>query len=350
MNMYENIKKAARDFQKYLEVPLFLLDKNSKIIYTGDENILKKEGFFDVNREYMEKRDIFEWQNITFNNIFIEDRLFLTVGIYGTGEKTENLLLILSKAFEHLNNQLSKEDFLFELLTGNIEKDEILYYIEKYKFNKKDLYRIIIIESSDVIDDAVKIVGHIFDKNSYYTVILSTNRFAILLLDVADTDIDKATRILKDTIESEVYIKVSIGVSNKPLDLINMNYGYKEACTALEIGKKLDNDEKGIYFYNNYVLAELLMGLPEDIIKRFLNVMAEGKLDCFNDDELMQTLNAFFKNSLNLSETSRDLYIHRNTLVYRLDKIHKMTELDPKQFDDAMMLKIIMLLVKLFKD
>ncbi|XXF70872.1 helix-turn-helix domain-containing protein [Thermoanaerobacterium thermosaccharolyticum] len=83
------------------------------------------------------------------------------------------------------------------------------------------------------------------------------------------------------------------------------------------------------------------------MIKRFLEALTDGELDYFNDDELVSTLNSFFRNSLNLSETSRDLYIHRNTLVYRLDKIHKLTGFDPKQFNDAVMLKVIMTFVKL---
>lgn len=347
MNIYESIKKAAKDFQKYVDDPIFLIDKDEKLIYSGDESLSRKEGFFVANREYMERKDVYELQGMTFNNIFINKWRFLTVGIKGTGNKAKNMVMLLSMSFEHLSNQVSKEDFLLKLLIGNLDSDEIAYYTEKYKFEEKDLYRVIIIEAHEAIDDAFKIVGHIFEKNRYQTVILGSNRFAVLLIETAATDIDKATKTLKDTIESEVYIKVDIGVSNKAYNFTEISNGYREANVALKLGKKIDNNEKGIYFYRNYALAELLLELPENEIKRFLNVLTDEKLDVFNDDELISTLNAFFRNSLNLSETSRDLYIHRNTLVYRLDKIHKLTGFDPKQFNDAMMLKIIMTFVKL---
>ncbi|MFU0781777.1 MAG: Sugar diacid utilization regulator CdaR [Thermoanaerobacterium thermosaccharolyticum] len=347
MNIYDNIRKVVKDYQKYVTEPIFLIDKDGKLIYSGDESLSKKEGIFAVNREFIERRDVYEWQGMTFYNIFVSGWRFLTVGIRGTGDKAKNMVMLLSMSFEHLSNQVSKEDFLLKLLIGDLDRDEIEYYIEKYKFEEKDLYRVIIIESHDAIDDAFKIVGHIFEKNRYQTVILGSNRFAVLLIETAATDIDKATKTLKDTIESEVYIKVDIGVSNKAYNFTEISNGYREANVALKLGKKIDNNEKGIYFYRNYALAELLLELPEDVIKRFLEALTDGELDYFNDDELVSTLNSFFRNSLNLSETSRDLYIHRNTLVYRLDKIHKLTGFDPKQFNDAVMLKVIMTFVKL---
>ncbi|AST58178.1 CdaR family transcriptional regulator [Thermoanaerobacterium thermosaccharolyticum] len=347
MNIYDDIRKAVKDFQKYVTEPVFLIDKDGKLIYSGDESLLKKEGIFAVNREFMDRRDVYEWQGMTFYNIFVNGWRFLTVGIRGTGDKAKNMVMLLSTSFEHLSNQVSKEDFLLKLLIGDLDRDEIEYYIEKYKFEEKDLYRVIIIESHDAIDDAFKIVGHIFEKNSYQTVIICSNKFAVLLLESVSADIDKATKTLKDTIESEVYIKIDIGVSNKAYNFTDISKGYREASIALKLGKKIDNNERGIYFYRSYALEELLLELPEDVIKRFLEALTDGELDYFNDDELVSTLNSFFRNSLNLSETSRDLYIHRNTLVYRLDKLHKLTGFDPKQFNDAVMLKVIMTFVKL---
>lgn len=347
MNIYDSIRKVVKDYQKYVTEPIFLIDKEGKLIYSGDESLSKKEGIFAVNREFMERKDVYEWQGMTFNNIFVNGWRFLTVGIKGTGDNAKNMVMLLSTSFEHLRNQVSKEDFLLKLLIGDLGRDEIEYYIEKYKLEEKDLYRVIIIESYDAIDDAFKVVGHIFEKNSYQTVILSSNKFAVLLLESVSVDIDKATRTLKDTIESEVYIKINIGVSNKAYNFIDISKGYREASIALKFGKKIDNNERGIYFYRSYALEELLLEIPQDVIKRFLETLTNGELDYFNDDELVSTLNAFFRNSLNLSETSRDLYIHRNTLVYRLDKIHKLTGFDPKQFNDAVMLKVIMTFVKL---
>ncbi|AEF16566.1 transcriptional regulator, CdaR [Thermoanaerobacterium xylanolyticum LX-11] len=346
MSIYDNIKKAVRDFQRYVDVPIYLIDKDGKLIFSGEENSLKKEGIFVVNREFIDKKDVYECQAMTFYNIFVNGWRFLTVGVKGTGEKARNIVMLLSMSFEHIANQLSKDDLLLKLLLGDLKDDEMEYYFQKFKIEEKELYRVIIIESSEQIYDAHKIVGHIFEKNSFQTIILSENRFAVLLLETALTDIDMAAKTLKDTIESEIYIRIDMGVSNKAYNFKEISKGYDEAFIALKFGEKIDNNEKGIYFYRSYALEDLLLKLSDDDIKRFLMAFTDGNLDYFNDDELVTTLNAFFRNSLNLSETSRDLYIHRNTLVYRLDKIHKLTGFDPKQFNDAVILKVLMTFAK----
>lgn len=347
MNLYDNIKRKASELQEYIDVPIFVFNRQGDLIYTGDENFIDKEGFFDSNVEYITKRSIFKYQNTTFNNIFNNNRLFLTIGVYGIDEKSSRLVMILTKLLEEINMQLSKDDFLFELLLGNLDEEEIYYYSDKYKLDKDGLYNVITIESSDIIDDAIKVVGHIFDKNSYYAIRFNQHRFVICLLNKENNNLYNEVKIIKDTIESEIFIKVNIGISNKKTVLTEIDKGYNEAKIALELGKKLNLNDNGLYFYEKYILGELLTHIPQIDITKFLSKVSIDKLSCFNDSELVLTLNSFFKNSLNLSETSRDLYIHRNTLVYRLDKIHRITGLDPKNFDDALLLKIIMILVRL---
>ncbi|WP_434640611.1 hypothetical protein PQ743_03220 [Thermoanaerobacterium thermosaccharolyticum] len=136
MNIYDNIRKVVKDYQKYVTEPIFLIDKDGKLIYSGDESLSKKEGIFAVNREFIERRDVYEWQGMTFYNIFVSGWRFLTVGIRGTGDKAKNMVMLLSMSFEHLSNQVSKEDFLLKLLIGDFDRDEIEYYIEKYKLIK----------------------------------------------------------------------------------------------------------------------------------------------------------------------------------------------------------------------
>lgn len=343
---YDAVKKAAKDIQKHIDVPLWILNKSGDVIYSGREFFQGKEGFFDVKREYMYEREIYEYNNMTFCNIFYDDSLYFIICLEGTGSYVKKIMALISMIFEQIEGQYTKEQFFYDLIYGELDKDRILHYVEKYKIDRKTKYIVAIVESTHTIDDAIKIVNNIFDKNNLYIIKVNDTRFAFLLPYNDSPDLFNEYKTVKDMIESEVYIKVNIAVSRKPVGIEDASIAYKEAEAALIIGKKLDR-ENGIYFYDSFVFPELISGISYDKAKKFVEKMLVD-FDIFNDDELMQTLNVFFKNSLNLSETSRELYIHRNTLVYRLDKIYRMTGLDPKQFDDAVLLKTIMVLVKLY--
>lgn len=343
---YDAVKKVAKDIQKHIDWPLWILNKSGDVIYSGKEIFQGQEGFFDVKREYMYEREIYEYKNMTFCNIFYDDSLCFIICLEGTGTDCIKTMSLISMIFEHIYGQYTKEQFLYDLITGELEKDRALHYIEKYKIDRKIKYIAAIVESSHNIDDAIKIVNNIFDKNNLYIIRVNDTRFVFLLSYNDSLNLFKEYKTVKDMIESEVYIKVNIAVSRKPVGIEDAAIAYKEAEAALIIGKKLDS-ENGIYFYDSFVFPELISDISYDKAKKFIDKMLIN-FDVFNDDELIQTLNVFFKNSLNLSETSRELYIHRNTLVYRLDKIYRMTGLDPKKFDDAVLLKTITILVKLY--
>ena len=123
---------------------------------------------------------------------------------------------------------------------------------------------------------------------------------------------------------------------------------FKEAQIALEVGKVFDT-EKTIVSYNNLGIARLIYQLPMPLCQMFIKEIFDGKSPDEFDEETLSTINKFFENSLNVSETSRQLYIHRNTLVYRLDKLQKSTGLDLRIFDDAITFKIALMVVKYMK-
>ena len=117
---------------------------------------------------------------------------------------------------------------------------------------------------------------------------------------------------------------------------------------ALDVGKIFYAD-LNIVGYNTLGIGRLIYQLPMPLCKMFIREIFEGKSPDEFDDETLSTINKFFENSLNVSETSRQLYIHRNTLVYRLDKLQKMTNLDIRVFDDAITFKIALMVVKYMK-
>jgi len=131
-------------------------------------------------------------------------------------------------------------------------------------------------------------------------------------------------------------------------ELKGVSRSYKEARMALNVGKIFFADRQ-VIAYSSLGIGRLIYQLPIPLCKMFIKEVFEGKSPDDFDEETLTTINKFFENSLNVSETSRQLYIHRNTLVYRLDKLQKQTGLDLRVFEDAITLKIALMVVKYMK-
>ena len=131
-------------------------------------------------------------------------------------------------------------------------------------------------------------------------------------------------------------------------EIKEVSRSYKEARMALDVGK-IFFDERDIIAYSSLGIGRLIYQLPIPLCKMFIREIFDGKSPDDFDEETLTTINKFFENSLNVSETSRQLYIHRNTLVYRLDKLQKSTGLDLRVFEDAITFKIALMVVKYMK-
>ena len=131
-------------------------------------------------------------------------------------------------------------------------------------------------------------------------------------------------------------------------ELKEVSRSYKEARMALDVGK-IFFEERNIIAYSQLGIGRLIYQLPIPLCKMFIKEIFDGKSPDDFDEEILSTINKFFENSLNVSETSRQLYIHRNTVVYRLDKLQKSTGLDLRGFEDAITFKIALMVVKYMK-
>lgn len=131
-------------------------------------------------------------------------------------------------------------------------------------------------------------------------------------------------------------------------DIKEVSKSYKEAKLALDVGK-IFFGERNVIAYSTLGIGRLIYQLPIPLCKMFIREIFEGKSPDDFDEETLTTINKFFENNLNVSETSRQLYIHRNTLVYRLDKLQKSTGLDLRVFEDAITFKIALMVVKYMK-
>ena len=160
--------------------------------------------------------------------------------------------------------------------------------------------------------------------------------------NVTAEDMEKVAQSMEETLKNELRIKTIIGIGTVAERLRELADSYKEAQTAIEVGKVFDT-EKSIMHYENLGIGRLIYQLPTTLCEIFLKeVFKKDSLDSL-DQETLFTINKFFENSLNVSETSRKLFVHRNTLVYRLEKIRKLTGLDLRQFDHAIVFRVALM-------
>ena len=158
----------------------------------------------------------------------------------------------------------------------------------------------------------------------------------------AEGELEKMAAHIEDTLRSELFIKAVIGIGTVSDHLRELADSYKEAQTAIEVGKVFET-EKTILNYENLGIGRLIYQLPTTLCEIFLSeVFKKSTIDSL-DQETLFTINKFFENNLNVSETSRKLFVHRNTLVYRLEKIKKLTGLDLRQFDHAIVFKVALM-------
>ena len=161
-------------------------------------------------------------------------------------------------------------------------------------------------------------------------------------------DMGKIAHTVLDMLNTEAMSSARIAYGTIINEIKEVSRSYKEAKMALDVGR-IFYSEKSIIPYNNLGIGRLIYQLPLPLCKMFINeIFGEKSPDDF-DEETLATINKFFENSLNVSETSRQLYIHRNTLVYRLDKLEKSTGLDIRKFEDAITFKIALMVVKYMK-
>ena len=196
-----------------------------------------------------------------------------------------------------------------------------------------------------------------YDKTSFIKNIILDNILPSDIINVGEHDIvlvkevkpgvdireiEKQAKNICDTIYSEFFAKVAIGIGTPVDNIKDLARSYKEAQVALEVGKVFDTD-KNVNSYENLGIGRLIYQLPTTLCEMFLHeVFKDDSID-FLDRETLMTIQCFFDNNLNVSETSRKLFVHRNTLVYRLEKIKKLTGLDLREFDNAITFKVALM-------
>ncbi len=278
-------------------------------------------------------------------------RFDYAVFIEGEDEYAKSLCMMASIA---LNNAKSfydekhdKATFIKNIILDNILPGDIYVRSNELHFPVDTPYIVFLIRQVDKTDvGAVDVVQNLFpDKQRDFVISISEQDMVLVKevrMNVETKEFIKLAKEIEETINTELYIKTVIGIGTVAPGLKDLAVSYKEAQAAIEVGKVFDT-EKNIISYENLGIGRLIYQLPTTMCEMFLSeVFKKNSIDAL-DQETLFTIQKFFENNLHVSETSRKLFVHRNTLVYRLEKIKKITGLDLREFDHAIIFKVALM-------
>ena len=257
--------------------------------------------------------------------------------------QTQNLLVAYKERFD-------KDNVIKNLLLDNLLLVDIYNRSKKLRIDT-DVRRIaVIIElNNDKELNGLEIVRGIYTGKTKDFITAVDEKSVIVVREVKENEnyeaLTKSCKGLLDMLHGEGLTKCRIALGTIVHEIKDVSRSYKEAKMALDVGK-IFYSERAIVAYSNLGIGRLIYQLPVPLCKMFIKEIFDGKSPDDLDEETLITINKFFENSLNVSETSRQLYIHRNTLVYRLDKLQKSTGLDLRVFEDAITFKIALMVVK----
>ena len=258
----------------------------------------------------------------------------------------QNLLVAYKERFD-------KDNFIKNLLLDNLLLVDIYNRAKKLHIDTEAKRVVFLVETKHEKDNgALETVRTLFANKSKDFITAVDEKNIIIVKEVKPTetykDIEQTAYVVLDTLNTEAMSKVHVSFGTIVNSLKEVSKSYKEAKMALDVGKIFYSD-RNVIAYNSLGIGRLIYQLPLPLCKMFIKEIFNGKSPDDFDEETLSTINKFFEHNLNVSETSRELFIHRNTLVYRLDKIQKSTNLDLRVFEDAITFKIALMVVKYMK-
>ena len=258
----------------------------------------------------------------------------------------QNLIVAYKERFD-------KNNFIQNLLLDNLLLVDIYNRAKKLHIEVEARRVVYMIETKQEKDlNARELLKTLFATRTRDFITAVDERSIILIHELREDEdyeeVEQVANMMKDMLNSEAMATVRISYGTIVSEIKQVSKSYKEAKMALDVGK-IFYSEKRIIAYNTLGIGRLIYQLPISLCEMFMHEVFGDNIPDSLDEETLTTINKFFENNLNVSETSRQLYVHRNTLVYRLEKLQKSTGLDIRKFDDALTFKIALMVVNYMK-
>ena len=244
--------------------------------------------------------------------------------------------------------QFDRNNFMQNILLGNMLVVDMYNKAQKLHIEQSERVVFVIDVERKKDSTIMEMVKNLFVTKAKDFVTEVDEQSIILVKDTRDmkdeSNLENLAEMIVDNLHAEAMVRVRVGYGNRVRNLQDIAKSYQEAKMALEVGRIFYAD-KEIISYSKLGIGRLIYQLPMSLCEMFIQeVFGGGIPDIFNE-ETLTTIQKFFENNLNISETARQLYVHRNTLVYRLERLEKIIGLDIRKFDDAMTFKIAMMVL-----
>ena len=285
-----------------------------------------------------------------------EDDEMLSFVVVVEGDKDDSLMTGRIVVF-HMNHLLvayrdkfDKDDFIKNLLLDNLLLVDILNRSQKLHIETRARRVVFLVEVAREKDAGImETIRSLFNGGTRDFITAVDEKDIIIVKEMSDEEtsetLNHIAHELVDTLEGEIMVSERVSYGTVVSDIKEVSRSYKEAKMALDVGN-IFYSERRVVAYGNLGIGRLIYQLPLQLCRMFIREIfgSDGPVEF--DEETLTTIDKFFSNNLNVSKTSRELYIHRNTLVYRLDKLQKMTGLDIQTFEDAITFQIALMVMK----
>ena len=249
---------------------------------------------------------------------------------------------------EAYREQFDRNNFIQNILLGNMLVVDM--YNKARKFHIEQTERVVYVVEVEGKKDAgiMEFVRGMFGSSTKDFVTEVDEQNIILVKDVRDLSseaaLESVAKMLADNMHSEAMVRVRVGYGNRVVNLQDISRSYQEAKMAIEVGKIFYADLETVS-YSKLGIGRLIYQIPMSLCEMFIREVFGEDIPKIFTEENVVTIQKFFENNLNISETARQLYVHRNTLVYRLERLENAIGLDIRRFDDAMTFKIAMMVL-----
>ncbi len=351
-NVFQNIMQQLKDLTDRI---FGVIDADGCVVSCTDVSLLGERWSEAAVKISGSVDPVVSFGQKTFK-VMLSNAGFFEYAVFCTGDD-EMARVFCNMAYISLNDAKNfyeeKHDrgtFVKNIIMDNILPGDIYIRAKELHFSTDAPRAVFLVRQVGHGDVAtVDVLGGMFsDKMQDFVLSINETDIAVVKQIKPETEMEELEKIaaaMEETLKNELYVKAVIGIGTIAEHLRSLADSYKEAQTAIDVCKVFDT-EKSIMSYENLGIGRLIYQLPTTLCEIFLSeVFKKNSIDSL-DQETLFTINKFFENNLNVSETSRKLFVHRNTLVYRLEKIKKLTGLDLREFDHAIVFKVALMVRK----
>ena len=349
------LQSTVEGLKQISRVELGVIDTEGNVLATTFPEVVD---FSEPARIFVNSpADSQEVQGYQFFKVYDETQLEYVLLASGSTDDTYMIGKMAAFQIQSLlvayKERFDKDNFIKNLLLDNLLLIDIYNRAKKLHINTDSRRVVFILETTHEKDTVSmeSIRTNLGNKpGDFITAVDEKSIIVVKELEESDgsDELEQTAHMIINSLDAETREVAHVAYGTVVNEIKEVSRSYKEARMALDVGQ-IFFDERNVIAYSSLGIGRLIYQLPISLCKMFIREIFGGRSTDDFDEETLTTINKFFENSLNVSETSRQLYIHRNTLVYRLDKLQKSTGLDLRVFEDAITFKIALMVVKYMK-